>query len=197
MKRKVGLVVAAAVLMSMPLAPSLMRAEMGHHGASDQCSMLGGHNGMLGGMSTLPIFLRAAKLTPAQQAQINTIMQDNRAAMHTQFELMRAAREQIAEKLLSTGSVTAADFSAQTQQIAQAEQQLLQNGLKVALQVRAVLTPAQLQQVAQFHQQFDSLQKQMRALMQANGAPPPGDGPEPGDGPPSAGGPGLDGPPPA
>jgi len=198
MKRKVGLVVAAAVLMMLPLVPRLVRAQAGPHAGFQQCRMMGGHGGgMMEGMSALPMFLRAAKLTPAQQAQVKTIMDANRATVHSQFELMHTAREQIAEKLFSAGTVTAADLSAQTQQIAQAQQQLLQNELNVALQVRAILTPAQLQQVAQFHQQFESLLKQMHTLMQANGGPGPGDeGPGPGDGPPSAGGPGPDGPPP-
>jgi Spy/CpxP family protein refolding chaperone len=197
MKRKVGLVVAAAVLMMLPLVPRLVRAQTGPHAGFQQCRMMGGHGGMMDGMSTLPMFLRAANLTPAQQAKVKTIMDANRATMHSQFELMHTAREQMAEKLFSTGAVTAADLSAQTQQIAQAQQQLLQNELSVALQVRAILTPAQLQRVAQFHQQFESLLKQMHTLMQANGGPGPGDdGPGPGDGPPSAGGPGPDGPPP-
>jgi Spy/CpxP family protein refolding chaperone len=195
MKRKVGLVVAAAVLMMLPLVPRLVRAQMGPHAGFQQCRMMGGHGGMLEGMSALPMFLRAAKLTPAQQAQVKTIMDANRATLHGQFELMHVAREQIAEKLFSAGTVTAADLSAQTKQIAQAQQQLLQNELNVALQVRAILTPAQLQQVAQFHQQFESLLKQMHTLMQANGGPGD-DGPGPGGGPPSVDGPGTDGPPP-
>jgi Spy/CpxP family protein refolding chaperone len=194
MKRKVGLVVAAAVLMMLPLVPRLVRAQTGSHAGFQQCRMMGGHGGMMDGMSTLPMFLRAANLTPAQQAKVKTIMDANRATMHSQFEQMHTAREQMAEKLFSTGAVTAADLSAQTQQIAQAQQQLLQNELSVALQVRAILTPAQLQRVAQFHQQFESLIKQMHALIQANGGPGPGDGPEPGEGP--SAGPGSDGPPP-
>jgi hypothetical protein len=43
--------------------------------------------------------------------------------------------------------------------------------------VRAILTPAQLQKVVQFHQQFENLHQQMRALMGAGAqpaeAPPP------------------------
>ena len=118
---------------------------------------------------------------PDQQAQVKKIMDDNRANLHGQFEQMHTARQQMADKLLSSGTVTAADLSTQTQQIGQAQQQLLQNELAVALQVRAILTPAQLQKVAQFHQQFESLHQQMRALLGPGGAP--GDGPPPPDAP--------------
>ena len=179
MKRKLGIILAAAGLLILPLLPRLARAQMGHHG------------GMMGPgemMGPLPIFLRAADLTPAQQAQVKQILHANRANLHSQFEQMHTAREQIAEKLFSTGPVAASDLTAQTQQIAQAQQQMLQNELNAALQVRAILTPAQLQKVAQVHQQFESLHQQMRALL---GPPPSGGSDSPQDGP------GPDAPPPA
>jgi Spy/CpxP family protein refolding chaperone len=143
-----------------------------------------GHGGMMGGMSPLPVFLRAAGLTPAQQDQVKKILQDNRAKMHGQFDQMHTARQQMAAKLFSNGPLTANDLSAQTQQIAQAQQQMLQNELNVALQVRAILTPAQLQKVAQFHEKFENLHQQMRALMGPGG--PPFDGPPPPAAPPPA-----------
>jgi periplasmic protein CpxP/Spy len=124
--------------------------------------------------------LRAADLTSAQQAQIKQILHDNRANMQTQFEQMHAAREAMASKLFSAGTVAASDLSTETQQISQAQQQMLQNELNVALQVRAVLTPDQLQKVAQLHAKFESLHQQMRALM----GPPPSDGPPTADAPP-------------
>ncbi len=86
------------------------------------------HGGMMG-MGPLPIFLRAANLTADQQAQVKKIIEDNRTALHSQFQQMRTAREQMAAKLFSTGTLTAADLSTQTQQIAQAQQQMLQNEL--------------------------------------------------------------------
>jgi protein CpxP len=154
----------------LPFVPRFVRAQM-HGGAMRSCGMMG-HGGMMGGMSALPLFLRAADLTPAQQAQIKQILHDNRASLHTQFEQMHAARKAMAAKLFSTGTVAASDLSTETQQISQAHQQMLQNELNVALKVRSILTPAQLQKVAQVHQQFESLHEQMRALM----GPPPFDG---------------------
>jgi len=41
MKRKVGLSVAVAVLLMLPLVPRLVRAQMGHHGEIEQCAMMG------------------------------------------------------------------------------------------------------------------------------------------------------------
>ena len=187
MKRKLGIFLAVAALLMLPLVPRLVRAQM--HGGGKQCGMghggmMMGHGGMMGGMSPLPVFLRAAGLTPAQQDQVKKILQDNRAKMHGQFDQMHTARQQMAAKLFSNGQLTANDLSAQTQQIAQAQQQMLQNELNVALQVRAILTPAQLQKVAQFHEKFENLHQQMRALMGPGG--PPFDGPPPPAAPPPA-----------
>jgi Spy/CpxP family protein refolding chaperone len=190
LKRKLGLLVAAAALLMLPLMPRLVRAQT-NTGTMESGGMMSnggmgmgrggmmGHGGM-GGISPLPIFLRAADLTPAQQDQVNKILLDNRTAAQAQFEKMHSAREAIAAKLFSTGPLTAKDLSAQTGQIAQAQQQMLQNELNMALQVRAVLTPAQLKKVSQLHAKFESLHKQMRALM----GPPPGDAPPPADAPP-------------
>lgn len=185
MKRKLGIILAVAALFMLPLLPRLVRAQM--HGGGQQCEMMGhgammGRGGMMGGMSPLPAFLRAADLTPAQRDQVKKVLMDNRARMHQQFEQMHSAREAMAAKLFSSNPLTAADLSAQAQQIAQAQQQMLQNELNVALQVRATLTPAQLQKVAQFHEKFENLHQQMRALLGPGG--PPLDGPPPPDAPP-------------
>jgi Spy/CpxP family protein refolding chaperone len=170
--RKFGMILAVAALLMLPFVPRLVRAQM-HDEGMKSCGMMG--HGMM------PIFLRAADLTPAQQAQIKQILQDNRAKMHAQSEQMHAAREAMAAKLLSAGTVTASDLSTEIQQISQAQQQMLQSKLNMALQVRAVLTPAQLQRVAQVHAQFESLHQQMRALMgpPSSDAPPPPDAPPP------------------
>lgn len=182
MKRKLGMVLALAALMILPLLPRLVRAQTGHGGAIDKCSMMGPGpmmhpGGMVGGMP-LPVFLRAADLTPAQQAKVQKILDDNRANLHSQFAEMRAARKQMAVRLFSTGPLTATDLSAQSSQIAQAQQQMLQSELNVALQVRGILTPAQLQKVAQFHQKFESLHQQMRKLLGPGGRQLDGPGPD-------------------
>jgi Spy/CpxP family protein refolding chaperone len=188
MPRKAGITIAVAALVALILVPRLVRAQMHHHGGKGECGMMGHdgmmHHGGMMGMGPLPIFLRAANLTADQQAKVKKIIEDNRAALHGQFQQMHTAREQMAAKLFSTVPLKASDLSAQTQQIAQAQQQMLQNELNLALQVRSILTPAQLQKVAQFHQQFENLHQQMRALMGANGQP--SDGPPPGPPPPDA-----------
>jgi Spy/CpxP family protein refolding chaperone len=174
LKRSFPIGLAVVALLISPLPPRLAHAQMGHHGG------MMGPEGMMG---PLPVFLRAANLTPAQQTQVKQILQSNRASLHKQFEQIRSAREQIANKLFSTGVVAAGDLTAQSQQIVQAEQQLLQGEINVALQLRALLTPAQLQKVSQVHQQFESLHQQMRALLeplQSDGNTlPPDDAPPP------------------
>jgi Spy/CpxP family protein refolding chaperone len=191
LKHNLGISLALAAMLMVPLMPQLARAEMPDHGASaKQCDMMGhggtmGHGGMMGHggimgrggmmseMAALPVFLRSADLTPEQQTQVRKILHDNRSNMHDQFGKMHTAREQIAAKLFSTGAVTQSDLAPQTKEIAQAEQQMLENELSVALQVRKILTPEQLQKVVQFHEKFETLHHQMRALMKTQGPPPP------------------------
>ena len=184
MKRNLRIILAVMALLTLPFVPRLVGAQM--HDGEKQCEMdhgdmmghgMMGHGGMMEHGGMLPVFLRAADLTPAQRDQVRKIMEDNRAKMHGQFEQMRTAREAIASKLFSDGPVTAGDLSAQTQQIAQTQQQMLQNELNLALQVRAILTPAQLHKVAQFHEKFENLHQQMRALLGPGS--PPVDGPLP------------------
>ncbi len=178
MKHKLGISFAIAAMLMLPLIPQFAHAQMADHGTSTkQCNMMGhggmmGRGEMMGGMAALPVFLRSADLTPAQKTQVRKILHDNRANMRDESSKMHTAREQIAAKLFSTGPVTQSDLAPQTKQIAQVEQQMLENELNVALQVRKILTPEQLQKVAQFHQKFENLHHQMRALMKTEGPPP-------------------------
>jgi Spy/CpxP family protein refolding chaperone len=197
LNRKLAIVSALTALLTVLVMARLVSAEaMAHGGRTAQSHMMDadgmmgaddmmGPGGMMGrgkmmfGRSPLPVFLRSADLTPTQQAKVKKILLNNRASLHDQFKQMHAARKQIAAKLFSSGPVTAADLTPETEQIAKVRQQMLQNELKVALEVRAILTPAQLQKVAQFHEKFESLKEQMRAMMAHGGPPPPLDEPAP------------------
>jgi Spy/CpxP family protein refolding chaperone len=63
------------------------------------------------------------------------------------------------------------DLAPQTQQIAQLRNQLADEGLRVVLEIRNILTPDQLAKAAQLKTQMQSLRNQMRNLV----------GPQPGE----------------
>lgn len=149
------------------------------------------NNEMAGGLD-LPLFLRSANLTPDQRGQVNRILDGNHAAFARLFGQIHQQRQQLDDKLFAPGPVDEAAAERTSQSIAQVQAQLADLELKTMLQIRALMTPAQLNRVADFHHRLESLHQQMRELMQQDMPPGPLGGPH---GPHPPGGPPM-GPPP-
>ncbi len=128
-----------------------------------------------GGPLPMPLMLiiRQVNLTADQQASVHQIMGANFAQAQPLMKQLRAVHDQIADKLMSTGSVTASDIAPLQQQEAQIHQQLDQQMLSTALQIRGLLTPDQLSRASALHNQLKSLRAQMDALL-GDGQPPMG-----------------------
>ncbi len=128
----------------------------------------GGASGMMGdGPSMmLPLVLRHADLTPEQTDQVHKIMQANHGTLRTLFKQLQAANEDLANKLFAAGSVQAPDLAPQVQHITQLRQQLMDQGIKTALAIRAVLKPEQLAKVAQLKARLDKAQAEMRSIFE-------------------------------
>jgi hypothetical protein len=109
--------------------------------------------------------LQAAHLTADQQNKVDQIMASNRSQIHPLIQQLHSVHEQIANKLLTAGTVTASDLAPLEDQAAKLDAQIQQQALNAAVQVRDILTPAQVTQMAQFHQKMTALQAQMRSLM--------------------------------
>ncbi len=174
MKRLLKWLIATVAIAALPaLAAGQM---MGGPMMGGPMMMGHGHMAMGGGMPPFPMFLRAAQLTPEQQKRVNKILSDNHEAFHKLFQQMHQTREEMADKLLSNGAVTAKDLEPETRKLDQLHQQMMANSVRVALEIRAVLKPDQLQRVAAFHQKMQSLHEQMHALMKQT---EPGAAPKP------------------
>ena len=124
---------------------------------------LGGVTGEGTGMA-LPLLLRGAKLTPDQKAQVQQIMTHHRGRFRDLFSKLRAIQDQMANKLFSAERLQEADLAPQVQEISQLRNQLAEQGLRVVLEIRGVLTPEQLAQASQLKSQMQSLHSQMRSL---------------------------------
>jgi len=116
----------------------------------------------------LPLVLKHAKLTPEQTKQVQTIMETDRQALRTLFTQLEAANGQLSNKLFAAGTVQAADLTPQVQQISQLRQQLMEQGVKTALSIRAILTPEQLAKVSQLNERIQKLHAEMRSIFEAN-----------------------------
>lgn len=114
---------------------------------------------------TLPLLLRTANLTPEQSASVRAILASRRNETRHLIDQLRQAQMDLADRLFSRGSVQAADVQPQVQRIAQLREQLLQQSLQTALEVRALLTQDQLARVAQAKDRLRQLQTEMRQLL--------------------------------
>jgi Spy/CpxP family protein refolding chaperone len=112
----------------------------------------------------LPLLIRGANLTADQQAQIRQIMANHRATFRDLLSQLRTSQDQMANKLFSTARLQEADLAPHVQQISQLRNQLAEEGLRVVLQIRGILTPEQLAKASQLKSQMDSLHSQIRSL---------------------------------
>ena len=141
------------------------------HVASSKSTGFGGHmghHGMHGGMSALgvplPLLLKTANLTDAQKTQIHAIFQARHASRKAEFQQLKAAKEAIAAKYTSTGTVAAADLSGSVSTITQLQSQMTNERIQDAIAIRNVLTPAQLAQISATKAKLDSIHAEMKAL---------------------------------
>jgi Spy/CpxP family protein refolding chaperone len=117
----------------------------------------------------LLMIIRHANLTPDQQKKVHEIMGSSFAQAQPLMKQLHDIHDQIADKLMSTGSVSASDIEPLQQQENQIHQQLDEQMLSAALQIRGLLTPEQLTKAADLHNKLKSLRQQMDALMGDNG----------------------------
>ncbi len=115
----------------------------------------------------LHLVLRGVGLTDDQKTQVKAIMAAHRPTFQALFRQLRAANEEIGNKLLAPGEVNPTDLTSASQQAAQIREQLSQEGIKVMLEVRALLTPDQLAKAAQLRDQLRALRAEMQDLLGA------------------------------
>ena len=146
----------SAMLQAQSMGPPMMKGMGGPH------MMFGGD----GPSIMLPLVLRHANLTADQQAQVHKIMDADHQNLRALFKQLETANDHLADKLFAPGTVQATDLAPQVQQITQLRQQLMEQGLKTALAIRAVLTPEQLAKVSQLKDRMEKLQTEMRTVLE-------------------------------
>jgi Spy/CpxP family protein refolding chaperone len=135
----------------------------GHHGFHGH-----GHGGLNVTGVPLPLLLRTANLTDSQKQQIKAIFQARRASRHAEMQELRTAKEAIAAKYTSTGTVAASDLSSQVATITQIQDQMTNEQIQDAVAIRNVLTSAQLAQISATKAKLDSIHAEMKALWAQN-----------------------------
>ena len=118
------------------------------------------HHGFMGG----PMMLGALGLTSDQKTEVNQIMSTLSTNLEPLFEQLHQGHEHITSKLLTQGSVTMADINPILTENAAIQQQIEQQKMAAVLQVRALLTPDQLNKAATIQQKLQQIHAEMRAL---------------------------------
>ncbi|PYN13751.1 MAG: hypothetical protein DME06_06175 [Candidatus Rokuibacteriota bacterium] len=133
------------------------------------------HHPMLGEMDRGPwmflLLFKGAALTPNQETRVRAILAAHRANARDLMRQLRTAREGIVDKLVAPGSVAAGDLEPLRQQIIQLEEQLSQDRLGAALEIRALLTPDQLAKAQRVKDRVRELRAEMRALFEETAQP--------------------------
>jgi Spy/CpxP family protein refolding chaperone len=116
----------------------------------------------------LRIIMRSVGLTDAQRDQVRQILTAHRPRFQALRGQIRALTTQLTDKLYAPGAVSADDASAIRHQISELRDQLGQEGLQTALEIRNVLTPEQLAKAAQIRNRMQELRAEMQNLMGGN-----------------------------
>ena len=155
--KKVSVVFLGLVALSLWTAPVFAQHHMGMGPPGPGGMMMGDGPGMM-----FPLMLKKLDLTADQDTQVQNIMAAHREIFKALFTKLEAAHNEMANKFFTPGALGAADLTSQTQVVSQIREQLMNEGLKVALEVREVLTPEQLAKAAQLKAQMQALHAQMR-----------------------------------
>lgn len=115
-----------------------------------------------------PRLLNALNLTPEQKAQIEVSKNAFREAQRAYLSEITPLRKEVADKLFGPNPVREADVAAQITKIADLREKILQQGFRIALDVRQVLRPDQLAKAAAIRQQLQEIQTEVRGLFNEN-----------------------------
>jgi hypothetical protein len=126
----------------------------------------------VGDLGPLKMLLRSANLSADQQAQVHELLQTHRTQVQPLEAQIRSIHEQMADRLLTVGTVNATDFSSWQSQVSQLRTQIADQALKTALKIRALLSNEQIQHMNQVSQRMRSLHKEMETLVNPEGVEP-------------------------
>ncbi|HZP42844.1 MAG TPA: Spy/CpxP family protein refolding chaperone [Candidatus Binatia bacterium] len=160
--------ISASAVVALTLATGALAFAHGRFGGPpSHREMLGGPGGVMYGR-----LMQALDLTPEQTQKMRDVLKAHHEKLERLRDAARNAHEALAEKLFSTGTLDPHAVDAVAEQAAKARADLMREGLAVALELRGILTPAQLERAARIHTRMKALRAEMRQLL---GPPPPGE----------------------
>ena len=159
--KKTPLILALGTLVAFGAVAGARMGPGGHHFGMDM-------DGPGPGMMMLPR-LFASVMTDAQRTQLRDKMHADHGKIRDDMKAVRDAHEALEARLLGPGTLTFDALKPDVDRVEAARRQVMEDGLRAMLDVRAMLTPEQLQQANQTHARLRQLQEEMRSLL----GPPP------------------------
>jgi Spy/CpxP family protein refolding chaperone len=123
--------------------------------------MMGDGPGMM-----FPLILKKLDLTSEQDARVKAIMAAHRETFRALFKQLETAHGAMTDRFFTPGDLTVADLDSHSQTVKQLREQLMNEGLKVGVEIRNVLTAEQLGKAAQLKDKMQAMHEQMRNLME-------------------------------
>jgi Spy/CpxP family protein refolding chaperone len=154
------------VLMGAIIAASLLGGLVGPPGLAAQGS-LGDTRSSLASGRTLPILLGSAHLTAEQRTQVQAILASRRAGIRALIRDVQQAQDELADKLLTPGSLQLGDVQPQLSKIGTLRDRLLQDSAQVTLEIRALLTPEQISRAGLVKDKLRQLRSEVQQLLRA------------------------------
>src|SRR5574341_358402 len=109
--------------------------------------------------------LRALNLTDTQKTQVRDLFAAHRPTFQTLRDEMRVTQQQLVDLLLSPNPIDPNALNATAQPLASQRDQLQQEHLTLAQEIRNVLTPAQLTQATQLKDKLRALRATRHQLL--------------------------------
>jgi Spy/CpxP family protein refolding chaperone len=114
--------------------------------------------------SKLSVLLRGLGLSEAQRGQIRQIVTAHRPRFEALSARLRVAQDELDTRLYGPDPVSVAELAPLAQQVTQLRHELVQESLRVTLEVRAVLGPEQLAALTDRAQRLRQLRGELRSL---------------------------------
>jgi Spy/CpxP family protein refolding chaperone len=153
------------VVLAGVFAVQLWAAPAAGQGLQALESLLSGTASGDGPGSLLPLMIKGVGLTDEQSERVKEVLASRRKTLRSLFRQLRAANEELANKLFVPEEVSENDLKPTVQKITQLREKLVNEGLQAVLQVRHILTPEQRAKAARLKEHVEALHAAMSGLV--------------------------------
>ncbi|MFN8545251.1 MAG: periplasmic heavy metal sensor [Candidatus Binatia bacterium] len=113
----------------------------------------------------MSLLLRGAGLSAEQSERVKRIFAQHRGPLQSLRRQLRAAQDGLADRMTAPGDIKIGDLGPQLDRVAKLRRDLAEEMTRAALEVRAILTPEQLQRAAKWKDRMRAVEGELRSLV--------------------------------